>query len=66
MVAVTMHVPAEVVVNTGEPLVVEIEQPVAVPEETVYDTAPVPEPPEVERANEPPYVAWTEASTRPP
>ena len=51
-VAVTIHVPAEVNDNV-EPAT---EHPVAVPLDAIYETAPVPDPPEVVRGTDVGYV----------
>jgi hypothetical protein len=57
---VTIHVPA--VEADSEPVV--IEQPVAVPFETVYDTAPPPVPPETVRLRGVPTVPEVEVRVR--
>ena len=57
-VAVTTHVPADATDNNDP----DTEQPVAVPSDTAYVTAPVPEPPAVDNVNVAPYVPAREVT----
>ena len=59
-VAVTTHVPADATDNNDP----DTEQPVAVPSDTAYVTAPVPEPPAVDKVSDEPKVPDTDVIDR--